>query len=52
MKTKAHIGVRPLEEIRDEHGNVYICDKGVEKGSNLKEQGCALDEEMAFTRND
>ena len=39
---------RPLECVKDQHGEYCLCDKGVDKTGNLKEQGCWRCDEVTF----
>jgi len=39
---------RPLECITDQHGNKWLCDKGVDPHGNLKEEGCWRCDEVTF----
>jgi hypothetical protein len=47
-----HPGARPMEFVKDEKGEPWLCDKGVDQTHNLEEQGCRRCRDMAFTRND
>ena len=49
-----HKSARPMVIIRDEKGDPWLCDKGIDPGKDLREQGCwqCGGTEMAFTRND
>jgi hypothetical protein len=39
---------RPLEYVRDEDGNGWLCDKGVSRWWNLRAAGCWRCDEVAF----
>ena len=39
---------RPLEYVKDEAGNGWLCDLGVNKDSNLEKQGCWRCEDVIF----
>ena len=47
-----HPGARPMEVLKDDKGDLWLCDKGVDRARNLEEQGCWRCGDMAFTRND
>jgi hypothetical protein len=39
---------RPLEYVKDRDGNGWLCDKGVDKSRDLREQGCWRCDEVSF----
>ena len=43
---------RPLEVIRDHHGEYWICDEGADPDAGLRAQGCWPCGELAFTASD
>lgn len=43
---------RPFEFVTDSEGNLWICDKGVDKNDSLVGQACWRYDDLAFTRND
>jgi len=47
-----HPSARPMEVVKDEEGQWWLCDKGVDPRRDLEEQGCWRCGERAFTRND
>ena len=49
-----HNPARPMIVVLDKEGVSWLCDKGVDPGRDLKEQGCwqCGGSNMAFTRDD
>jgi hypothetical protein len=47
-----HPSARPMEVVKDDHGEWWLCDKGVDTHHNLLKQGCWRCGELAFTRDD
>jgi hypothetical protein len=47
-----HPSARPMEVVKDEHGDWWLCDKGVDRRRDPAQQGCWRCGERAFTRND
>lgn len=47
-----HQAARPMEVIKDKEGELWLCDKGVDKSRDLRAQGCWRCGEVAFTRDD
>lgn len=47
-----HRPARPMTIVKDERGDRWICDKGVDPTKGLREQGCWNCGEMAFSRDD
>lgn len=47
-----HPGARPLEVVKDNNGELWLCDKGVDRRCGLEQQGCWRCGDLAFTRND
>ena len=47
-----HQAARPMEVVKDEDGDLWLCDKGVDTHKDLRAQGCWRCGEVAFTRND
>jgi hypothetical protein len=45
-------GARPMEVLKDDKGELWLCDKGVDQTRNLEEQGRWWCGDLAFTRND
>jgi hypothetical protein len=41
-----------MEVVKDNKGDWWLCDKGVDLRGNLEQQGCWRCGERAFTRND
>jgi hypothetical protein len=39
---------RPLEYVRDEEGAGWLCDEGVDRNLDLREQDCWRCDEVAF----
>jgi len=39
---------RPIEYVKDEAGNCWLCDLGTNKDGNLEKQGCWRCEDLAF----
>jgi hypothetical protein len=51
---RPRMAARPMVIIRDEKGDPWLCDKGVDPKGDLRMQGCwqCGGQEMPFTRND
>ncbi len=49
---EAHRGARPMQVVKDDKGDTWLCDKGVDKYKDLKKQGCWRCGDLPFTRND
>ncbi len=47
-----HPSARPMEVVKDERDEWWLCDKGVDRRRDLARQGCWRCGEHAFTRND
>ena len=43
-----HKPARPLKYFKDDEGNGWLCDKGIDPGKDLRRQGCWRCDEMAF----
>jgi len=43
-----HSAARPLKFVKDNEGNGWLCDKGVDPNADLRTQGCWRCDEMAF----
>jgi hypothetical protein len=43
---------RPMKVVVDDDGCTWLCDAGVNKSKDLREQGCWRCDELAFTRDD
>ncbi len=39
---------RPLEFVKDENGNGWLCDKGTDRSRDLKDQGCWRCDDVTF----
>ena len=39
---------RPLEYVKDRDGNGWLCDKGVDRNKDLREQGCWRCDDVTF----
>lgn len=47
-----HRAARPMEVVRDEDGNLWLCDKGVVPEDGKKNNGCWRCGDLAFTASD
>jgi len=47
-----HPGARPMQVLKDERGELWLCDKGVNPALGYLQQGCWRCRDLAFTRND
>ena len=47
-----HPSARPMEVVKDDKGEWWLCDSGVDRLRDLVGQGCWRCGERAFTRND
>ena len=47
-----HKAARPMEVVKDEEGNLWLCDKGVAPKDGKKDNRCWRCGDNAFTRND
>jgi len=47
-----HTSARPMEVVKDDRGDWWLCDEGVDTRRDLEGQGCWGCGERAFTRND
>lgn len=43
-----HKAARPMKYVKDQEGNGWLCDKGVDPAGDLRKQGCWRCDEMAF----
>ena len=50
--THRHHPARPMEIVKDREGDLWLCDKGVDPGRDLREQECWNCGELPFNRND
>jgi hypothetical protein len=48
MTTDTHKPARPLKYFKDNEGFGWLCDKDIDPGRSLREQGCWRCDEMAF----
>jgi len=48
MTTDTHKPARPLKYFKDKEGFGWLCDKDIDPGKDLREQGCWRCDEMAF----
>ena len=48
MTTDSHKPARPLKFFKDKEGCGWLCDKNIDPGKDLREQGCWRCDEMAF----
>ena len=46
--TSTHKPSRPMKFFKDENGYGWLCDKDINPGKDLSEQGCWRCDEMAF----
>ncbi len=47
-----HKPARPMVIVKDQKGDRWLCDQGVEADKNLREQGCWNCGDLMFNRND
>ena len=47
-----HPGGRPMQVFKDEYGELWLCDKGINPKLGYLRQGCWRCGDLAFTRND
>ena len=44
----AYKAARPLQYVKDQDGNGWLCDQGVDESGDLKGQGCWRCDDMPF----
>ncbi|MFC2171415.1 hypothetical protein ACFLU6_02140 [Acidobacteriota bacterium] len=47
-----HKPARPMKVIKDDEGELWLCDDDVDRKKDLRGQGCLNCGEIPFTRND
>ena len=52
VSIEPHQSARPMKVVKDQDGELWLCDKGVDPNKDLREQECWNCREMPFTRDD
>ena len=51
-QVQPHKAARPMEVVKDEDGNLWLCDKGVAPREGKKDNRCWRCGDLAFTASD